>query len=109
VRLFGAEEILAGALGAGAGALLLCWPIIILWDYVVSNDWRGLYTQFMALYTLYILMFFYMGRLRAMLSTAVRTPSIGLDYRKIIESVSITVVGAVLTNYLNAALAVPKP
>jgi hypothetical protein len=109
VRLFGADEILAGALGSAAGAFLLCWPIIILWDYVVSDDWRGLYTQFLALYTLYIVMFFYMGRLGGMISTAVRTPNLAIDYRKIIESVSITAISLVVTKFLDSALSAPKP
>lgn len=108
VRLFSAGEINAGALGAGAGALLLCWPVILLWDYVVTKEWRDFYAQFLALYTLYVIMFFYMGRLGGMLSAALRMPSLALNYGKIIETVTVTVVGGVLTKFLEAILIAPK-
>jgi hypothetical protein len=65
VRTFGASADLTAAAGAAGGAILLCWPVIVLWKLVVTKDFRDLYGQFMLLYMLGAVAFFYMARIGA--------------------------------------------
>jgi hypothetical protein len=65
VRTFGASADLAASAGAAGGAILLCWPVIVLWKLVVTKDFRDLYGQFMLLYMLGAVAFFYMARIGA--------------------------------------------
>jgi hypothetical protein len=63
VRTFGASAGLAASAGAAGGAILLCWPVIVLWKLVVTRDFREMYGQFMLLYMLGAVAFFYMARI----------------------------------------------
>jgi hypothetical protein len=65
VRTFGASADLAACAGAAGAAILLCWPVIVLWKFVVTREFRDLYGQFMLLYMLGGVAFFYMARIGA--------------------------------------------
>ncbi len=96
-RLFGAEAQLAAPIGAAAGALLLCWPVIVLWDLVVASSFKRQYGSFLLLYILYCILFYYTARLGATLGT--QTSLISplsarkIDVTKFIE----TILGVVAT------------
>jgi hypothetical protein len=93
-RLFGLEAQLAAPLGAAAGALLLCWPVIVLWKLVVADPFKQQYGSFLLLYILYCLLFYYMARLGASLGSQTRGISAPrIDLSKLIE----TLLGAVAT------------
>jgi hypothetical protein len=52
---------LTAQVGAGFAALLLAWPAIVLWEFVVNNAVLGLRLQFLLIYALYIVAFAYLG------------------------------------------------
>ena len=100
-RLFGPGGQLAAPFGAAAGALLLCWPVIVLWDLVVADPFKGQYGQFLLLYILYCVLFYYMARIGVTLgsqTTQISGPRINLS--KIIESSAGAIVAAVGTQFV---------
>jgi hypothetical protein len=93
-RLFGPGGQPAAPLGAAAGALLLCWPVIALWNLVVADPFKQQFGSFLLLYILYSMLFYYVARLGVTLGT--QTSEISpprIDFVKIIE----TALGAVAT------------
>jgi hypothetical protein len=100
-RIFGLGGQLAAPLGAAAGALLLCWPVIVLWDLVVADPFKKQFGQFLLLYILYCVLFYYMGKIGAMLGAQTSLISGSrINVPKIIESSLGAIVTAVGTQFV---------
>ena len=108
-RYVGPEGVLAASFGAAMAALLLCWPVIVLWDKVVSEGFQKLYGQFLLLYILNTITFFYMARLGSIfglqlgpgpLQTISFSKIIELSLSKIIETSIIAIIGGVGAKYV---------
>jgi hypothetical protein len=52
---------LTAAAGSAFGALLLSWPAIVLWEFVVSAPIYGYRVQFIVVYALYVVSFAYLS------------------------------------------------
>lgn len=65
IRTFGPSHELAAATGAAAAAIMLCWPVVVLWKLVVTDDFKNMFGQFLLLYTLGAVSFFYMAKIGA--------------------------------------------
>jgi hypothetical protein len=70
--IFGPAEINSAALAAGLAAFLLAWPVILMWDRVVSWSWQDKRALFLALYALYVLAFYLAARVAADLGALLR-------------------------------------
>ena len=64
----------AGSIGlAGAFAsFLLCWPLILAWDQLVSHNWQNYRVIFTIFYVAYIVSFLLLARMGALLGVTVR-------------------------------------
>ncbi|MFA5955120.1 hypothetical protein [Hyphomicrobium sp.] len=65
--VFGTKEIGSAAITAGLSAFLLAWPVILMWDRVVSYTWQDKRDIFIAMYILYVLSFIFVARFAAQL------------------------------------------
>jgi len=59
---FGKLEIQNYSFGAAMAAILLTWPVLSLWDWVVREEWQALKFTFLAIYLLYAIAFFFTGK-----------------------------------------------
>jgi hypothetical protein len=66
---FGRAEVLSISFGAALLALLLVWPILLLWDMVVRSQWVSYRAMFVGIYALYILAFFAVARTGALVGS----------------------------------------
>jgi len=57
------RAISVAPLGAGIAAFMLAWPVIALWDNVVSLDWSHQRYMFLLLYVAYVALYYHLGRL----------------------------------------------
>jgi hypothetical protein len=64
--------------GAGLGALLMAWPAIVLWEFVVSDAVLALRFQFILVYALYVASFAYLASTGVTLSRLFRTQRLSL-------------------------------
>lgn len=105
-RFFPEDGITAAGVGAALAALLLCWPVIVLWDRVVTGDWHNDYGKFIALYVLYMVLFFFVGRLGAMAGTkfSSRPISFQINTGKIIETVTGSIISGLCIKMLERAI-----
>lgn len=105
-RFFPEDGITAAGVGAAFAALLLCWPVIVMWDRVVTPDWHSEYSKFIAMYVLYMALFFFVGRLGAMAATrfSARQLSLQINTSKIIESVAGSIISALCIKMLERAI-----
>jgi hypothetical protein len=101
--LFREKGLEQAPLAVAFTAFLFCWPVIVLWDNVVSDEWKPLRAGFYALYIAYIITYFFAARLGAMLmlaSPAVRIPDMAmkeLEWNKIFATAAATVISSVVT------------
>lgn len=49
-------------------AFLFAWPVILLWDQAVDAQWRSMRSLFLVMYLLYVLMYYFAGRLGTQLA-----------------------------------------
>ena len=105
-RFFLDDGITAAGVGAALAALLLCWPVIVMWDRVVTPDWQSHYSKFIALYVLYMTLFFFVGRLGAMAATKLssRETSFQINTAKIIETVTGSIISGICIKILERAI-----
>jgi hypothetical protein len=96
-RVFGLEGALAASTGAAAAALLLCWPVIVLWSRVVTGDFYEHYYEFITLYVLNMISFFYVARIGCLLGAQMKSkgPVLSLNFGKIVEAVIIATASGV--------------
>lgn len=96
-RIYGLEDLIAAPFGAALAAFILCWPVIVLWDRVVSTDFINHYSEFITLYVLNMIAFFYVARIGCILGAQMKVhgPVIRLNLSKIIEGVIIAVASGV--------------
>jgi hypothetical protein len=71
-RLYGVQGILPASIGAAAAALLLSWPVIVLWERVVARSFETYYSQFLMLYVLSSIAFFYVARIGAFIGVKLK-------------------------------------
>lgn len=102
VRTFGPSQELAASAGAAAAAIMLCWPVIVLWKLVVTESFQEMFGQFMLLYVLGAVSFFYMAKIGAAFGRILvdaRVFDLGKVVResssKIIESSLIAIISSV--------------
>jgi hypothetical protein len=63
VGLFtGRGEILSISLAGGLAAFLLSWPLMLMWDNLVSSSWADKKSLFLAMYSVYVIAFFVTAR-----------------------------------------------
>ena len=85
-------------LAAGFVAFLLCWPVIILWDTIVSDTWKPFQWHFYALYLGYVLTYFFAARLGVLLAIWLRKTRVpagivtNLDWNNVAATVITTLV-----------------
>lgn len=84
VRTFGPTQELAASAGAAAAAIMLCWPVIVLWKLVVTEGFRDMFGQFMLLYVLGAVSFFYMAKIGAVFGGILVDAKI-LDLNKVLR------------------------
>ncbi len=96
-RVFGPQGELAAPVGAAMAAVLMCWPVVVLWDVAVTPDFKDLYGQFLLLYLLNGVAFFYMARVGTIFGgvMSTRAPVLTLNFSKIIESSVIAIISGV--------------
>lgn len=70
--IFGPKEINSAAVAAALAAFLLAWPVVLMWDQVVSYDWQDKRELFSAFYIVYVLSFFLTARVGAGLGASIR-------------------------------------
>jgi hypothetical protein len=96
-RVFGRPGELAASVGAAMAAVLMCWPVVVLWNVAVTPDFKELYGQFMLLYLLNGVTFFYMAKVGAIFGGVIstRAPVLSLNFPKIIEASVIAIISGV--------------
>jgi hypothetical protein len=98
-------------LAAAFTAFLFCWPVIVLWDNVVSEEWIDYRPSFYILYIAYIITFFFAARLGAMLmlvSPAVRIPQAAvreIEWNKVLATAAATIISSGVTGAVTWTLA----
>lgn len=103
VRTFGVTEELAASAGAAGGAILLCWPVIILWKLVVTKNFVDQFGQFILLYVLSAVAFFYMARIGATFGRIIiDTKLLDVSLGKILQSVSSKIIELSIIALLSA-------
>lgn len=55
------------ALGAAVVAFLLCWPVIVLWNVVVAEQFRSTWLIMFGLYAAYVFAYYFLAKLGAQL------------------------------------------
>ncbi len=112
IGLFWRERVLFDApIAAGLVAFLFCWPIIMLWDAVVADEWKQYRNSFFSLYIAYILSYYFAARLGAML--ALKLPYLKLpqlvastvDWGKIATTAVATIVTSAITAFITWSFA----
>jgi hypothetical protein len=101
-RVFGRPGELAASVGAAMAAVLMCWPVVVLWDIAVTPNFQKMFGQFLLLYLFNGVSFFYMARLGAIFGSVMsaRAPALSLNFSKIIESSVIAIIGGVGAKYV---------
>ncbi len=74
--VFGRAEFTSTSLAAAMTAFLLSWPLILMWEQLVSWQWQDQRPLFIAFYGIYILSFFLTARMAAVLGAWVRQRSL---------------------------------
>jgi hypothetical protein len=70
--IFGARELHSIALAAALAAFLLSWPLILMWDKLVSYQWQDQRPLFTLFYAVYILSFFVTARMSGLWGAGLR-------------------------------------
>jgi len=91
VRTFGPSHELAASAGAAAAAIMLCWPVVVLWKLVVTDDFQDMFGQFLLLYILGAVSFFYMAKIGAVFGRILADARI-FDLRKVIQESSAKII-----------------
>jgi hypothetical protein len=99
VRTFGPSHELAAAAGAAAAAIMLCWPVIVLWKLVVTEDFQEMFGQFLLLYMLGAVSFFYMAKIGAVFGRILADAKI-FDLRKVLQDSSAKIIEPALVTII---------
>jgi hypothetical protein len=68
----GRGEIGSIGLAGAFASFLLCWPLILAWNQLVSHNWQNYRVIFTSFYVAYILSFLLLARMGGLLGVAVR-------------------------------------
>jgi hypothetical protein len=71
--LFGPSELFSISFAGGFAAFLLTWPLMLMWDTLVSSSWVNKKELFFAFYAAYIVSFFLVARCGAILGIWLRS------------------------------------
>ncbi|WP_298441920.1 hypothetical protein [uncultured Ferrimonas sp.] len=102
---------IAVPVGAGLAALSHSWPVILLWDWVVSAAWSQQQSLFMVLYMLYVLLYFHLARLGVMLAEfclekgLIKNSQFQIDLGKTMSSLVTTGITVGITWFVTTAIA----
>ena len=66
--VLGRAELASVSLAAGFASFLLCWPLILDWDLLVQDHYQVYKNYFLAFYAIYILSFFVLARMSAIIA-----------------------------------------
>lgn len=105
------RAITVAPLGAGTAAFMLAWPVIALWDNVVSLDWSHQRYMFFILYVAYVALYYHLGRLGCyaanfLLRTGVlKASKLEIDLGKIFSSLISTGITVVITWVVTTSIA----
>lgn len=97
------QDFMSASFAMGSLAFILCWPVILLWDSVVSSAWQDSKLMFYILYGCYIIGYFtscYVGCAigTKMLSTLDKgMQPISLDWPKVIGAAISTTLTSLVT------------
>lgn len=58
--------------GAALAAIMLTWPVLSLWSWVVREEWQAMKIMFLAIYALYTVAFFFTGKAAAHTAAYIR-------------------------------------
>jgi hypothetical protein len=109
--IFREKALDTAPLAAAFTAFLFCWPVIVLWDNVVSEEWKEYRPSFYALYIAYIVTYFFAARLGAMLvlaSPAVKIPESVMrevEWNKVLATALATVISSAVTGAVTWTIA----
>lgn len=98
-------------LGAGIAAFLLAWPVIALWDTVVSYGWTRQRYLFFILYVAYIALYYHLARLGSYAASALvrigvlRAGQVEIDLGKIVSSLISTGITVAVTWVITTSIA----
>ncbi|MEM1289625.1 MAG: hypothetical protein AAGH60_14845 [Pseudomonadota bacterium] len=94
------------SIGAAFVALMLSWPVVILWEYVVSSRWQDTFGVMLALYAAYIVAYYFAARFGAMLAMLLRRSKLPpiIAGRINWQEVVATIIGTLITSGATAAI-----
>lgn len=93
-------------LGAALVAFLLCWPVVLLWNVVVAQEFRSSWPIVFALYASYILAYYFLAKLGAQLglnAAASRLPEAmarSVDWTKVFSTTATSLVTSAIVAIL---------
>ena len=105
------RAITVAPLGAGIAAFLLAWPVIALWDNVVSLSWSHQRYMFFILYVAYIALYYHLGRLGCysanflMRTGILKASKLEVDLGKIFSSLISTAITVAITWTVTTSIA----
>jgi hypothetical protein len=70
--VLGRVEVTSASLAAGLAAFLLSWPLMLMWDRLVTSSWADKKLLFFSFYAAYIASFFLTARCAAMIGARLR-------------------------------------
>lgn len=76
--LFGQGELFSVAVAGALAAFLLTWPLMLMWDRLVTSGWHEKKTTFLIFYVAYIAVFFITARTSAMIGAKLEGTGAGL-------------------------------
>jgi hypothetical protein len=100
--------------GSGLAAFLLFWPIILLWDVVVSKYWIDRKWLFFMMYFFYMVSYYYSSRLGAILGLKTREAKLPpeilsqIEWNKIIATVITVILTSSATIIITSSFAFAK-
>jgi hypothetical protein len=104
----GKGEATSAAVAAALAALLLCWPLILMWERLVEHAWANRRELFLVFYAIYIASFFVTARAGAVAGAGLRQrfgfpadradPAVSEAIAITWRDVALNVVGAIVLN-----------
>ncbi len=70
--VFGRAEFTSTSLAAAMTAFLLSWPLILMWEQLVTGPWQSQRQLFIVFYAVYVLSFFFTARMAAVFGAWMR-------------------------------------
>lgn len=78
--IFGPSQLFSAAAAGAASAFISIYPVVLLWDVVVSQDWAEYKPYFMVMYCIYAAAYFYLCKLGGLLYLRFSAPESEFSY-----------------------------